>query len=74
MEDFCDEHQVDWDRCGKVVATQAVKLSDLIVSKREHHNGIAHERIDEQQLHELEPAAAGVAALHVPGTRRTLDW
>ena len=70
MEDFCDEHQVDWDRCGKVVvATQASEVERLDrIQERAIANGIAHERIDEQQLHELEPAAAGVAALHVPGT------
>lgn len=70
MEDFCHEHAIPWDRCGKVVvATDETELSRLEgIGERAEQNGIPHERIDGQQLRELEPAAAGVAALHVPGT------
>ncbi len=70
MEDFCDEHDVPWDRCGKVVvATSTDELPRLDrIAQRARENGVATERIDTDQLRELEPAAAGLAALHVPET------
>ena len=70
MEDFCSEHAVAWDRCGKiVVATSEPELSRLEnIAERAKLNGVQCERIDSDQLRELEPAAAGIAALHVPET------
>lgn len=70
MEAFCDEHQIPWDRCGKVVvATSQAELEALEkISLRAKANGVAFERIDSDQLRELEPNAAGIAALHVPET------
>ena len=70
MEEFCDEHQIRWERCGKViVATNAEELSGLDrIAERATQNGIAFERFNTDQLREREPAAAGLAALHVPST------
>ena len=70
MEAFCDEHQVPWDRCGKVVvATNQSELERLDrIQERARANGVIHERIDEHQLKEIEPASAGIAALYVPET------
>lgn len=70
MEAFCDEHHIAWDRCGKVVvATNASELERLErIAERASANGVFFDKIDRQALKELEPAAAGVAALHVPGT------
>lgn len=70
MEAFCDEHGIAWDRCGKViVATSDDEVQQLDrISLRAEQNGVAYERIDASQLRELEPAAAGLAALHVPET------
>ena len=70
MEAFCDEHSIPWDRCGKVVvATTQEELPRLdAIAERATANGVAHERIDTDQLRELEPAAAGLAALHVSET------
>lgn len=70
MEEFCDDNKVPWDRCGKVVvATNADELPRLdAIAERAKLNGVDFERIDTDQLRELEPAAAGIAALHVPET------
>ncbi|MDG2222685.1 MAG: L-2-hydroxyglutarate oxidase [Rubripirellula sp.] len=70
MEEFCTEHAIPWDRCGKVVvATNQAELPRLDrIAERATANGVAFERIDTDQLRELEPAAAGIAALHVPET------
>jgi L-2-hydroxyglutarate oxidase len=70
MEEFCDQHKVAWDRCGKVVvATNSEELPRLDrIAERATANGVDFERIDTDQLRELEPASAGIAALHVPET------
>lgn len=70
MEAFCDEHNVDWQRCGKVVvATSAQEIPRLeSIAERAGENGVEAERIDTDQLRELEPSVAGVAAIHVPET------
>ncbi len=70
MEQFCTEHEIPWDRCGKVVvATSEEELPRLDrIAERATANGVEYERIHSDQLRELEPAAAGLAALHVPET------
>ncbi|QEG01016.1 L-2-hydroxyglutarate oxidase LhgO [Stieleria maiorica] len=70
MEAFCDEHQIPWDRCGKViVATDQDELQSMEgIAARGRENDVALERLDSDQLRELEPNAAGIAALHVPET------
>ena len=67
---FCDEHAVPWDRCGKVVvATTEEELPRLdAIAERAKENGVDYQRINTDELRELEPAAAGLAALHVPET------
>jgi len=70
LEDFCREHHVAFERCGKVVV--AVDQAETAMLDRIHEravaNGVACERIGPERLRELEPHAAGVAALHVPET------
>lgn len=70
LEAFCAEHNVPFDVCGKViVATSGAELPALEkIQERGVANGVACQRIDPTQLRELEPYAAGVAALHVPVT------
>ena len=70
MEEFCTEHSIAWDRCGKVVvATNEQELSRLDhIAERAQLNGVQCERINSDELRELEPAAAGISALHVPET------
>jgi 2-hydroxyglutarate dehydrogenase len=71
MYEFCDEHEVPYERCGKViVATDKSELGRLAdLEARGHANGVQGlRRIGTDELAELEPHAAGVAALHSPAT------
>ncbi len=70
LEEFCTEHDVSMDRCGKVVvATDPSELPRLaILEERSIANGVSARRIDVDELHSLEPHVAGIAALHVPET------
>lgn len=70
MEEFCTEHAIAWDQCGKViVATSEDELIRLDhIAQRATENQVPFRRIHTDELRELEPAAAGLAALHVPGT------
>lgn len=68
MEAFCDKHNVPYDLCGKVIV--AVDDSEIERLKNIHQRGQANnvwcEWIDRERLIEIEPHAAGVAAIHVP--------
>jgi L-2-hydroxyglutarate oxidase len=70
MERFCQEHQIPYDICGKVIV--AVDDSELQALERIYErgqaNGVTCRKISVEELAELEPHAAGVAALHVPET------
>ena len=70
MEQFCSEHGVPFERCGKVVvavsARELPRLDEL--ERRGAANGVRAERIGPERLREIEPHANGVAALHVPDT------
>ena len=70
LEDFCREHGVPFETCGKVVVAvdppEVPRLEAL--HERARANGVACERIGPERLRDLEPQAAGVAALHVPET------
>jgi L-2-hydroxyglutarate oxidase len=68
---FCAEHGVAHDRCGKlVVATQASELPALDeLERRGKANGlIGIERLTADQLNEFEPHVRGIAGLRVPET------
>ncbi|MBK7404553.1 MAG: L-2-hydroxyglutarate oxidase [Phycisphaerales bacterium] len=68
LETFCREHDVPFETCGKViVATRDDELPALArIQDRGRANGVACERIGPDRLRNLEPHAAGIAALHVP--------
>jgi L-2-hydroxyglutarate oxidase len=70
MEEFCAAEGVPYEICGKVIV--AVDGSELPALERIHERGVANgvrcERIGPERLRELEPYAAGIAALHVPET------
>ena len=71
MVEFCQEHKIAHERCGKVVvATEAEQRRRLAaLAERGRANGVPGIRtLGPDELHELEPAARGVAALHVPST------
>jgi L-2-hydroxyglutarate oxidase LhgO len=71
MVEFCREHGVKYDICGKVIvatsAEELPRLRDLL------ERGLANEveglrMLGPEELREIEPHATGVAALHVPKT------
>ncbi len=70
MEAFCEQEKLPWERCGKVVvATREEELPRLqALAERGRANGVEFTEIDERQIRELEPYAAGIAGLHVTET------
>lgn len=70
LERFCREEGVAFETCGKVVVAatedEIPRLREL--ESRAVRNGVKCEWIGPERLRELEPRAAGLAALHVPET------
>jgi L-2-hydroxyglutarate oxidase LhgO len=68
MEQFCTEHDIAYDLCGKVIV--AVDESELErldgIYQRGQQNGVQCEMISAERLREIEPHVAGVKAIHVP--------
>ncbi|HWP35618.1 MAG TPA: L-2-hydroxyglutarate oxidase, partial [Thermodesulfobacteriota bacterium] len=68
---FCDRHGIRYERRGKViVATRPEELPRL---ERLYERGLANgvpglARLDAARLREIEPHAAGLAAIHSPAT------
>src|SRR3954453_23698738 len=68
---FCEEHRIPHERCGKViVATRDDELPALDeLERRGRANGVPGlGRLTAAGLREIEPHAAGIAALHSPVT------
>jgi L-2-hydroxyglutarate oxidase len=71
MYQFCQEHGVRFEQCGKViVATRQSELPALEkLEKRAAANGLAGvTRLTAEEIKQFEPHAAGIAGLHVPQT------
>jgi L-2-hydroxyglutarate oxidase len=69
MVAFCREHGIAHEQCGKVVVATAEdelpRLENLW--ERGNANGLLDLRkLNPQQIKEIEPHAAGIAAIHVP--------
>lgn len=69
MTAFCREKNIPHDICGKIVAatdaSEVPRLREL--ESRGHANGLQNLRwLEAEELREIEPHAAGVAALYVP--------
>ena len=67
--EFCREHRIAHDVCGKVVvATSAEEVPRLeALFERGIQNGLTGLRLlNPEELHEIEPHAGGVQAMHVP--------
>src|SRR5438128_6949912 len=69
--DFCDENDIPFQRCGKlVVATRPDELARL---EQLHQRGVANgvaglEPVDEQRIRDIEPHATGLRALYSPNS------
>ncbi len=71
MERFADEHDIPYRTCGKLIVAlgedELGRLGDL--EARGRQNGVGGLRmVGPEEMREIEPYAAGVRALHVPGT------
>ena len=69
MVEFCQEHSIPHEICGKLVvatgAEEVPRLDDLYA--RGQQNGLAGlQKLGPEQLREIEPHAAGLAAIRVP--------
>ena len=67
--DFCQQNDVAYELCGKViVATQNAELPQLdMIFERGQANGLKKiKKISGDELHEIEPHVAGIAAIKVP--------
>jgi L-2-hydroxyglutarate oxidase LhgO len=74
LREFCAEHRVPFQECGKVVV--AVDDSERPALRRIRERAVANAvpdlaQVDAAGLRDLEPHAAGVAALHSPHTAIT---
>ncbi len=68
---FCEEWQLPFERCGKVViAIRDEELPALAeLERRGRENGLhGLERLDAGQIRQIEPHATGIAGLFVPET------
>jgi L-2-hydroxyglutarate oxidase LhgO len=70
LRTFCAEQGLAYEECGKVlVATREEELPRLERAlERARANGVDAELIGHRRLREVEPHAAGLAALHSPRT------
>jgi L-2-hydroxyglutarate oxidase len=71
LYDYCDERGVPYEKSGKlIVAVDERELGGLDeLERRGRANGVPGlRRLAADEIHEVEPAARGVAALHSPGT------
>jgi L-2-hydroxyglutarate oxidase len=71
LAEYCDARGLTFERCGKlIVALDEGELPALDeLQRRGEANGVPGlRRLDAAGLREIEPHAAGVAALHSPGT------
>ena len=71
MERFADEHGIRYETCGKLIVAlepdELGRLDDLY--DRGVANGVPGLRkVDSAELKEIEPHAAGIAAIFSPGT------
>jgi 2-hydroxyglutarate dehydrogenase len=67
----CDEHGIPFQRCGKLIV--ALKRSEMSALHELHRRGVANgvsglRLLETDEIAEIEPDAAGLAALHSPNT------
>jgi (S)-2-hydroxyglutarate dehydrogenase len=70
MLDFCTREGIDFKICGKVIVAvgpEELPRIDALYERSKAH-GLPCELIGPERLHEIEPHAAGLKALHLPST------
>jgi L-2-hydroxyglutarate oxidase len=74
LRDYCLEHRIPYDECGKlVVAVDSSELGrlDALEQTARRNDVPGLRRVGPEEIREVEPHAAGLAALHSPGTAIT---
>ena len=74
IKDYCAEHHLPYDECGKLVVavgTDELGRFDALEQTARQNDVPALRRVDGAGIAEIEPHAAGVAALHSPHTAIT---
>ena len=68
METFCREQEIPFEICGKViVAVDEIEQARLqVIYERGQANAVKCKLLDRDQLSEIEPHTAGIAAIYVP--------
>jgi len=68
MVEFCKEHGIAYDVCGKVIVATEPKELPLLdnLYQRGLQNELNVKKIDKDELKEIEPHVAGLAAIRVP--------
>ncbi|MDJ0691605.1 MAG: L-2-hydroxyglutarate oxidase [Xenococcaceae cyanobacterium MO_188.B32] len=70
MVEFCQQHNIDYEICGKVIV--AVEESELPLLEnlyqRGLQNGLKVSKISAEEVKEIEPHVRCLAGLHVPST------
>ena len=66
---FCDQHQVPYDLCGKVIV--AKEESELQTLEKIYNRGKANgldtiKYLNPQEIHEIEPHVVAIKGIHVP--------
>lgn len=68
MQVFCDQHDIPYQLCGKVIVAthdkELPKMQDIY--ERGRANGVDCELISAERCRELEPHARSIGAIHVP--------
>lgn len=67
MQKFCEKHNIPYDMCGKVIVATNEKERPLLddLYERGLQNKLNIERLNQEQLLEVEPNVNGVEAIHV---------
>ncbi|MBM7644092.1 L-2-hydroxyglutarate oxidase [Scopulibacillus daqui] len=70
LRDFCDQYDIPYDICGKVIVAAEKKELPLLENlyERGRQNGLNISKIGPEQLKDIEPHAYGLKALHVKST------
>lgn len=68
MVEFCETHGIDYDICGKVIVATSEEELPLLdnLYERGLKNELAIKKIGPEELKEIEPHVAGLAAIQVP--------
>lgn len=73
LKALCQQHAIPYEQRGKllVATTEQEEARLAALEERAEKNAVTVERLNQQQLHAMEPAITGQAALFIPSTAIT---